>query len=254
MKRTSINLLIDFLATTLLVGMVATGYILFFTLPPGTNKSLSLWSLTRHQWGQVHSWISLGLLLVLLLHLALHWEWVVATVAQRLGLARTPQSRHFRSGVITLLILVTALGLFAWVTKISVRGREDSCCLPSADSDTTTNTLNRNKTKEVVTSSHIDFWKQLYPILENSCLRCHGPKKEQGGFRIDQREDYFGTNGKVALVIPGKSAESPLIAIVQGLRTEMAMAASHKLPKEQIAILRAWIDAGADWPDRQEDK
>lgn len=54
MNRTVINLVIDLAAALLLIGMMATGYILRFPLPTGTNKMLLLWGLTRHQWGEIH--------------------------------------------------------------------------------------------------------------------------------------------------------------------------------------------------------
>jgi hypothetical protein len=66
---------------------------------------------------------------------------------------------------------------------------------------------------------------------------------------VDRREDYFGKNDKAAFVVPGKSTKSSLIDIVLGRRTDMTMAASHKLPEQDVAILRAWIDSGADWPE-----
>ena len=96
-SRTSVNLLVDLAAAALFLGMMATGYILWFTLPPGTNKSLSLWQLTRHEWGTVHAWISFGLIGALLLHLVLHWQWVVSVVRKRFG-ARPP--RRLDSGAV----------------------------------------------------------------------------------------------------------------------------------------------------------
>src|SRR5581483_972115 len=73
MNRSLFNLITDLLAALLFLGMVATGYILRFPLPPGTNRAYTLWELTRHEWGTVHFWISVGLLGVLLLHVAVHW-------------------------------------------------------------------------------------------------------------------------------------------------------------------------------------
>ena len=32
----------------------------------------------------------------------------------------------------------------------------------------------------------IDFNKDISPILDRYCLRCHGPKKQKGNFRIDK--------------------------------------------------------------------
>ena len=43
MKRTSLNLIVDVSAGILLLGMIATGYVLRFPLPKGTNKSHTLW-------------------------------------------------------------------------------------------------------------------------------------------------------------------------------------------------------------------
>jgi mono/diheme cytochrome c family protein len=230
--------------------MIATGYILFFALPPGTNKSLSLWGLTRHQWGQIHFWVSVGLLAVLLVHLALHWQWVVAAVAQRLGLARDPQNRHLRSGAITLLVVIAALALFAWIAGVSVRERSDPpypTGLPGRPGETDSK---GTASPPDGARSRIDLWKDVYPIFESSCIRCHGPDRALGHFRVDRRDDYFGASGRAPLVIPGNSAQSPLITIVRGQRADMAMAAAHKLSDSQVGVLRAWIDAGAEWPEK----
>ena len=67
---------------------------------------------------------------------------------------------------------------------------------------------------------------------------------------MDRREDVFGKGGSTPLVVPGKSAASPLLAIVSGLRKDMPRADVHQLPAAQVAIVRAWIDAGAPWPER----
>jgi hypothetical protein len=94
------------------------------------------------------------------------------------------------------------------------------------------------------------FWKDVYPILERNCLSCHGPKRQRGGFRVDCREGFFGKGGSEPQVVPGESGRSPLIAIVSGLRTDMARADAHKLPEREVNLLRAWIDAGAVWPEK----
>lgn len=250
MKRITVNLSIDLLAAASFIGMIATGYILYFALPPGTNKSLSLWGLTRHQWGQIHFGVSVGLVAVLLVHLVLHWQWVVATVAQRLGLARKSQSRDLRIGAITLVVVLTALALFAWIAEVSVRERSDPPYPPALPEGL-------GETGSKVTApppdgarSRIDFWKDVYPIFESSCIRCHGPDRALGHFRVDRRDDYFGASGRAALVTPGNSAQSPLITIVLSQRADMAMTATHKLAERQVDVLRTWIEEGAEWPEK----
>ncbi len=248
MKRTTLNLSIDLLAAAFLIGMIATGYILYFALPPGTNKSLSLWGLTRHQWGQIHFWVSVGLLAILVTHLALHWQWVVATVAQRFGFARDPQRRHLGTGAITVLVVIATLTLFAWITEISVRDRSDPPYPPASPAGA-------GGTKGAASPpdgarTQIDFWREVYPIFESSCIRCHGPNRAHGHFRADGPNDYFGAGGRTALVVPGHGDQSPLITIVRGQRSDLAMAEAHKLPERHVEVLRAWIDAGAGWPKK----
>ncbi|MGR8950815.1 MAG: DUF4405 domain-containing protein [Gammaproteobacteria bacterium] len=243
MKRTALNLLVDFLAALSFVGMIATGYILRFPLPPGTNKSLILWGLSRHQWGDVHFWISLSLLIVLLIHLVLHWQWVVSVVARQFGAANACQVRTFRSGMLTLLVVGAVLGSFAWVAEISVEPRPDRCC-PSAESAAP---LSRTPLAETG-PAQVDFRRDVYPILAAFCLGCHGPGRAQGGFRADRKDDFFGSNGKKAWVVPGNSAKSPLFAVVSGAAGS-ASTPFHTLSEREAGILRAWIDAGADWPE-----
>ena len=100
MNRTISNIIIDIIAAFLFLGMIATGYLLRFPLPPGSNKMLSLWGYTRHQRGDVHFWISLGLLVVLIVHLVLHWNWIVTVIGKRCHLVKTAHPSLIRSGVL----------------------------------------------------------------------------------------------------------------------------------------------------------
>lgn len=125
MKRLYVNLSVDIAATLLFLGMLATGFLLRFPLPAGTQRSHTLWGLSRHEWGTVHTWISFGLIAVLLLHLALHWRWIVCVVRRRFGRnAESPGATSpgtVRSGVVALLLLAACLALFAWAAYSGVR-------------------------------------------------------------------------------------------------------------------------------------
>ena len=93
-----------------------------------------------------------------------------------------------------------------------------------------------------------DFSSDIRPILTKHCISCHGPRKQLGGFRADNRDDFFGKNGKEAFIVPGKSSESKLIEIISGRRPTMKSADAHILPAEDIRTITKWIDEGADWP------
>ena len=63
----------------------------------------------------------------------------------------------------------------------------------------------------------VSFAKEIKPIFEASCVQCHGRGKDKGGFRLDTRETALKGGDSGPAILPGKSAESLLIALVQGL-------------------------------------
>jgi mono/diheme cytochrome c family protein len=94
----------------------------------------------------------------------------------------------------------------------------------------------------------VNFTKEIKPIFEASCIKCHGRGKEKGGFRLDTRETALKGGDSGPAVLPGKSAESLLIALVQGIDPDNIMPRKgSRLTPDQIGVLRAWIDQGATW-------
>ncbi len=97
----------------------------------------------------------------------------------------------------------------------------------------------------------VDFAKDIQPILENNCYECHGPKKQKGGLRLDQKATALQGGETGPLVVAGKSAESLIILALTGTKDGLAQMPKKRdpLPADQIGLLRAWIDQGAAWPD-----
>lgn len=97
----------------------------------------------------------------------------------------------------------------------------------------------------------VDFDRDVRPIFENSCFRCHGPNKPKSHFRLDNREAALkGGNDNADDIVPGDSARSRLIHYVAGLDEDIEMPPPGKgkrLGEAQIRVLRAWIDQGARW-------
>lgn len=79
MSRNTLNLLLD----------LVSALILRFVLLPGSGPR-TLWTLRRHDWGSVHFWLAVSLFAVLVLHVALHWQWDCSTV-RRLVPGRKPE-------------------------------------------------------------------------------------------------------------------------------------------------------------------
>ena len=96
----------------------------------------------------------------------------------------------------------------------------------------------------------VDFVRDIQPIFAKSCYDCHGPKKQEANFRLDHKATVLVKGGELGpALVAGKSAESLLIHFVAGLREEVMPQKGDRLTAEQIGLLRAWIDQGAEWPD-----
>jgi len=98
----------------------------------------------------------------------------------------------------------------------------------------------------------LTYATDIKPILDKSCIKCHGSEKQKGKLRLDSLEAVMkgGEDGKV--VEPGKSAESILVHNVAHVGDEDLFMPppdnKDKIPpltKEQIGLIRAWIDQGA---------
>ena len=94
-----------------------------------------------------------------------------------------------------------------------------------------------------------DFSREIRPLLEQHCLKCHGPEKQKGGLRFDTKEGAFkaGESGEKAIVL-GHASQSRLIKLVSSKDdTERMPSKGEPLSDAQIALLKHWIDAGAEW-------
>lgn len=89
------------------------------------------------------------------------------------------------------------------------------------------------------------FSSEVFPIVRESCVSCHGPQKQMGGFRADIRDDYLRRSGNGPWVLPGDSASSRLVQLLSGAIRTKKSPEKHRLPAGQLKVIRDWIDSGA---------
>jgi mono/diheme cytochrome c family protein len=95
----------------------------------------------------------------------------------------------------------------------------------------------------------VDFAKDIKPILRDACFKCHGPEKEKGGLFLATRARAMEGGDEGVGIIPGDSAASPLVHRIAALDEDSAMPPEgERLSREQVGLIRAWIDQGAVWP------
>jgi mono/diheme cytochrome c family protein len=98
----------------------------------------------------------------------------------------------------------------------------------------------------------VEFARDVVPILQSSCISCHGHGLARGGFRIDTRELMLkGGDSDDPAIVPGHSKDSPLVELISETDSTVVMPRKgpHLTPA-QINTIKTWIDQGADWPAR----
>ena len=114
MKHNTLNFIIDITAFVGFVLLTTTGILMRYILPPGSGRDSTIWSLDRHEWGDIHFWVSVAFFSVLALHLVLHWRWIVGAVT-----GRHHKYSGFRAGLgIVGLIAVVALAVSPLLTPV----------------------------------------------------------------------------------------------------------------------------------------
>ena len=94
------------------------------------------------------------------------------------------------------------------------------------------------------------FEKEVRPVLVQSCQKCHGDRKQEGGLRLDSRASLLKGGDSGPAVETGKPDESLLVEAIE-YAGDIKMPPKGKLPDEQIAVLTAWVKRGAPWPHDQ---
>lgn len=96
--------------------------------------------------------------------------------------------------------------------------------------------------------AQLDFAHQIVPILREHCSDCHTGEEKKGGFSMNDREALLegGENGEVLEI--GNGTESWLIELITTDEKDIRMPPKgDRVPPEQVALLKQWIDDGLAW-------
>ena len=94
----------------------------------------------------------------------------------------------------------------------------------------------------------VTYAKDIKPLLEPTCFKCHGTEKQKGKLRLDSLAAFLKGGGDGKVLKPSDSANSLVVHAIARLDEESAMPPADKgkpLSKEQVGLVRAWIDQGA---------
>jgi formylglycine-generating enzyme required for sulfatase activity len=98
----------------------------------------------------------------------------------------------------------------------------------------------------------VDFTTQVKPLLEGTCVHCHGAEKQEGEYRLDIKADAFagGENYPDETIVPSKPDDSAVYWMTAEPHDSADIMPPKKpLTEEQQNILKTWIAEGAEWPE-----
>ncbi len=99
-----------------------------------------------------------------------------------------------------------------------------------------------------------DYVRDIKPLLERNCIKCHGASQQLGGFRLDSLAAAMrgGASGARGL-LPHDAAGSRLIQRISdeddNLRMPPKSSGLPRLTQADIVRFRDWINAGPTWKD-----
>jgi hypothetical protein len=90
MLRNTLNFILGLVSFLNLLALVFTGFIMKYILPPGSGgvgrvlhggtghgtPYKQLWSMTRHEWGSIHFYLAVMFVVLMIIHIILHWTWI----------------------------------------------------------------------------------------------------------------------------------------------------------------------------------
>ena len=89
------------------------------------------------------------------------------------------------------------------------------------------------------------FTAQVKPLLESTCIKCHGGEKTKGGLLLIDHDSLLKGGDTGPAFSPEAPSKSLLLKAIGYGDPELQMPPKQKLSDAQIAVLTKWIEMGA---------
>ena len=137
-KRNTLNFWIDLFTFIVLFAKIWTGLLVHYVLPPGQGRghSLELWGLNRHEYGAIHFYLAIAMIVLVIFHVWLHWSWICKTLSSLLKIKKLNPSRYLLYAIISLLIAIFLTIASLQLAKTQVINIQESSKAYSTKSET----------------------------------------------------------------------------------------------------------------------
>jgi mono/diheme cytochrome c family protein len=99
--------------------------------------------------------------------------------------------------------------------------------------------------------SKVDFAKDIQPLFQQNCIKCHGPEKQKGKLRLDSKEAALKGGKDGPAFVAGDASKSEMVRRISLPKgdDDVMPNEGEPLTKAQIELIRDWINQGAHWPE-----
>lgn len=100
----------------------------------------------------------------------------------------------------------------------------------------------------------VDFVKQIKPVLADRCVECHHSESMLGDLNLQSRKLAFRKRTGGPVIVTGRPESSLLLlTLTLPAKDKKAMPATgHRIPMDEVNLIRRWIKEGATWPEGDE--
>lgn len=110
-----------------------------------------------------------------------------------------------------------------------------------------------SKLPPAATKAGVTYETDIKPIFEASCVKCHGAEKPKAGLRLNSLEGALKGTKEGKVITPGQSTKSALLISAANISDDEDTWMPPKnnkakiapLTKDEVGLIRAWIDQGA---------
>src|SRR5699024_4010083 len=92
----------------------------------------------------------------------------------------------------------------------------------------------------------VSFSKDIQPVFEASCWKCHGASVQLSKLDLRTREAALTGGVHGPAIVPGNPQASRLFRMISGAE-KPSMPLDAALKPAEVDAIRRWIEAGAPW-------
>lgn len=106
-------------------------------------------------------------------------------------------------------------------------------------------------------ATNADFESTIQPLLQKHCVECHGASEQNGELRLDAKSLAMKGGYDGPAIVAGQPDQSPLFKRITSTGDDRMPPSDHvadSLTVDEIAAVKRWIEAGADWPENDAER